>query len=460
MEGGATSSWAPGLEPLLPDEEPLELLFRERDEDFVVHELPAVEPEGEGEHLWVEVEKRGFGTPELLGRVRRTFGLEGRDIGYAGRKDARAVTRQWLSLRGVDEARLPELEARDLRVLQARLHRRKLRLGQLLGNRFDLVLRGPDASDRDRLLQRLEPFLERGLPNAFGPQRFGRDGRAWERGRELLTGGAAEYLRAWTDPVTRPPSSAVEELHAALCQEERGAWRRCAALVPRLPADLRPLARQMARRPGDWRSALRALDPATLRFHLSAWQSRVFNRLLGLRGERYDRPLAGDLCTLAEGRSLFAVGPGEDLLSLEQRARAGELTPTGPLPGSEVPWADGEPGELEQAALAAEELPEGREGPFTVAALTKLRLPGARRPLRVPILDPVLTPLAPEETGEGQRLAFSLPPGSFATALLFQWTHGWGPGPEGPADRPRQGDSGRSRGDPGAALQSRKAGGR
>ncbi len=460
MGAAAESSWAPGLEPLLPDEEPLELLFRQRDEDFVVHELPAVEPEGEGEHLWIEVEKRGFGTPELLGRVRRTFGLDGRDLGYAGRKDARAVTRQWLSLRGVEEARLPELEGPDLRVLRARPHRRKLRLGQLLGNRFDLILRGPDASDRDRLLQRLEPFLERGLPNAFGPQRFGRDGRAWERGRELLTGGAAEYLRAWTDPATRPPSPAVEELHAALCKEQRGAWRRCAALAPRLPADLRPLARQMARRPGDWRSALRALDPATLRFHLSAWQSRVFNRLLGLRGERFDRPLAGDLCTLAEGRSLFAVGPEEDLCALEERARAGEVSPTGPLPGSEVPWAEGEPGELERAAVAAEELPEGRAAPFAVAALAKLRLPGARRPLRVPIQDPVVAPLGPEDPRGGLRLAFSLPPGSFATALLFQWTHGWGPGLEGPADRPRQGNSGRTRSDPGPALQSRKAGGR
>ena len=65
-------------------------------EDFVVDELALYEPDGEGEHVWVRVEKRGIGTMPLVERLAEVFGKRARELGYAGLKDARAIARQWI----------------------------------------------------------------------------------------------------------------------------------------------------------------------------------------------------------------------------------------------------------------------------------------------------------------------------------------------------------------------------
>lgn len=413
-DGGESPSWAPGLRYLTADEPPIELRFKQQQEDFVVEELPSIEPSGEGEHLWVEVRKRGLSTPELARRAARELELAPRDVGYAGRKDARAVTRQWLSLRGVDEEAARRLEAADVEVLRCVRHTRKLRLGQLAGNRFELLLRGVRREDFGRIERSLARIVERGLPNYFGAQRFGSQGRAYELGRLLLAGQVRAYLLELTGPGQTLPRPAIGELHEALAQGRRADMRKLASLAPSLPAGLRGLARQLARRPGDWRSALRAMDRPTLSFHLSALQSLVFNRLLASRLEEFDRPLLGDLCALHPTRSFFEVTADEDLGQLGKRAAAFEISPTGCLPGTRAPLASGRPGELERQALEAEGLGGGPPA-FEVHALASLELPGSRRPLRARVEDLDLA-----WRSEGLWMTFRLPPGSYATALIAE----------------------------------------
>ena len=79
----------------------LDMGFREELEDFVVEEVPRSAPEGEGEHCWILVEKRGVSTSEAIRRLARRLVKDPRDLGFAGRKDARAVARQWISAPGV-----------------------------------------------------------------------------------------------------------------------------------------------------------------------------------------------------------------------------------------------------------------------------------------------------------------------------------------------------------------------
>lgn len=156
-------------------------------ESFHVEEIPLYEPCGEGEHLYLLVEKRGIDTPGLVNLLAKTFGIPTGGIGWAGRKDRHATSRQWISLprQGV-EPRLAELSDPAITVLEVRPHRNKLRMGHLRGNRFRLLLRGEaDASALGEVLTELE---SRGMPNYFGPQRFGRSGDNHLRGRELLAG--------------------------------------------------------------------------------------------------------------------------------------------------------------------------------------------------------------------------------------------------------------------------------
>jgi tRNA pseudouridine13 synthase len=159
-------------------------------EDFLVRELPLVEPSGEGNHLWLEIEKRGANTDWVAGRLAALAGVPRRDVSFAGMKDRHAVTTQWFSV-GLQEAASDDWQTwriEGVKVLQARRHGRKLRRGTLAGNRFRIVVRDLEGDD-DELKDRLQRIARHGLPNYFGPQRFGHGGRNLERARHWLLGG-------------------------------------------------------------------------------------------------------------------------------------------------------------------------------------------------------------------------------------------------------------------------------
>lgn len=164
--------------------------LRTTDDDFLVDEEIPYEASGQGDHVFVRIEKRGMTTPFAAGAIARALGIAPRDIGIAGMKDRHAVTRQWLSLPPpITPEAATALALPGLTVLAAVRHGHKLRTGHVRANRFVLRVRGvpADAEDRARaILARLaEPP---GAPNWYGEQRFGRAGDNAARGRELVTG--------------------------------------------------------------------------------------------------------------------------------------------------------------------------------------------------------------------------------------------------------------------------------
>ncbi len=165
--------------------------IRTRLDDFVVDELPAYVPAGAGGHAFLHLRKRGLTTLECVARIARALGIPSRDIGFAGMKDRHAVATQYLSVpwpESKDLTPLRELRIEDVDVLDVQRHGNKLRTGHLAGNRFRVVLRDINPDRVGEVVQRLGELGVRGVPNAFGPQRFGRDGSnparaiAWVRG--------------------------------------------------------------------------------------------------------------------------------------------------------------------------------------------------------------------------------------------------------------------------------------
>ena len=144
-------------------------------EDFVVEELPLYAPSGAGEHTWVEVEKRLRTTEEVAAELAAAAGVDAGQVGWAGRKDRAAVARQWLSVPGIGAARAATLGGEGWRVRRAAAHGERLRLGELVGNRFRLVVREVDDDDASAAVARLAAIERHGMPNDFGEQRFGRD---------------------------------------------------------------------------------------------------------------------------------------------------------------------------------------------------------------------------------------------------------------------------------------------
>jgi tRNA pseudouridine13 synthase len=323
---------------------------RSTPEDFRVEEVPLYAPCGEGEHTFVRVEKRLRSTEEVARELARVGQVPRRDVGYAGRKDREAVTQQWFSVPGLDPESARALALPGIRVLEAARHRHKLRTGQLRANRFELVVRdvGEDAAraGAEQLL-RLEA---QGMPNRFGPQRFGRDGANPELGRAVLRG-------------------------------ERG-----------------------------------SVDRRTARFWVSALQAEVFNAVLARRPVPLDALEPGDVCVVHASGGLFVV---EDVARETPRARAFEISATGPLFGTRGLEPAGVVAERERAVLQE----FGIESAAALRPPPGLRLRGGRRPFRV----------RPEQVSwerepDAVRLRFTLPPGSYATVLLEEL---FGPGSVG-----------------------------
>lgn len=315
-------------------------------EDFMVEELPAYEPSGTGEHTFFAVEKRDLSTPVLVAQIARALELSPREVSYAGLKDARAVTRQVFSVQWVAPERLLALPLENARVLWASRHTHKLRVGHLRGNRFTIRIRDvhPDAASRAAVI--LEVLARRGVPNGYGVQRFGNDGRNAEIGWLLLRNDRAG-LRA------------------------RG---------------------------------IRTLPFRQHRFYLSALQAALFNRYLAERLQRQllDDVLPGDVAKKHATGGMFTV---ESVTAERPRARAGEISATGPIYGYKLWPAQAESAALEAAILAAAGL--------TLEDFRPAKLKGSRRVVRY----------LPEDLAwhlEAQTLVvtFCAPKGAFATMLL------------------------------------------
>jgi tRNA pseudouridine13 synthase len=164
--------------------------LRTTDDDFFVDEEPAYPPSGSGDHVFVQIEKRGMTTPHAVERIARALNVSPRDIGVAGMKDRHAVTRQWLSL---PPPTTPEavraLTHDDIAIVEVARHPHKPRTGHGRTNRFVLRVRGVEetAADRARvILGRLAAAP--GAPNWYGEQRFGRDGDNAEKGLAIVGG--------------------------------------------------------------------------------------------------------------------------------------------------------------------------------------------------------------------------------------------------------------------------------
>jgi tRNA pseudouridine13 synthase len=160
--------------------------YRARDEDFQVTELADRQLMGSGEHLYVYVEKRGTNTQWLARQLANKANVPLEAVSYAGLKDRHAITRQWFSiqLRNRDIP-LSQLAGSDWQILAAERHGAKIKRGALGGNQFRLVIRDIQG-DKQQLNQRLDLIRARGVPNYFGPQRFGFNGLNLAMGMKYL----------------------------------------------------------------------------------------------------------------------------------------------------------------------------------------------------------------------------------------------------------------------------------
>jgi tRNA pseudouridine13 synthase len=270
-------------------------VVKELPEDFVVEELPVYRPSGSGEHLFLWVEKTDVSGMDLVRHIGRALGISPRDIGTAGVKDRRAVTRQFVSVPARAEGHVERIETDRIRVLSSSRHGNKLRTGHLAGNRFSILVRHVDADAAARARPIAEAVNQHGFPNYYGEQRFGRDNETLELGLALLRG-------------------------------------------QKQPRDI----------PTSRRTFL-------LRMSLSAVQSALFNEVLAerLRDGLFSKVLPGDVMQVAASGGPFVVS---DAAVEQGRFDARETVLSGPMFGPQMKSPTGEPADREARVLATWEL--------------------------------------------------------------------------------------------------------
>jgi tRNA pseudouridine13 synthase len=375
-------------------------------DDFVVEETPSYSPGGTGTHSYFLLEKRGLSTMQAVNDLARALNVSRRDIGYAGLKDARAVTRQWMSIEHVDPERVKSLQIARLEILEVDRHTNKLRLGHLVGNRFEIKVRRTQPERLAELQDGLAVLERGGVPNYFGQQRFGGRGDAWRTGRAVVRGNLAEAL---DNVVGRPSHADHGNIKRARELYEAGKYAEAAQRWPGMFRDERRALKALQRTKGNKKRAFLAIDRSLRQFYVSAFQSYMFNRVVEQR-------IKSGLGTLWKGDLAYRHGNGavftvEDAEFEQPRADAFEISPSGPLYGYRMTEPHGRAAEIESRVL-------GDEGLEPVSFRSeKLRVKGARRPLRFQPTDTSIK-LGADERGAYLELRFELPRGCYATSLL------------------------------------------
>jgi tRNA pseudouridine13 synthase len=395
--------------PLLTGDLPgLDGRIKQRPEDFRVEEIPLYPISGEGTHLYVCMEKCGLPTPAAVERVARHMGVRADAIGLAGLKDAQAVTSQLLSLEHADTQRLASFRDRQIRLKAVGLHTNKLKPGHLAGNRFTIRIRPGDsplpANAEDIAAETLAVLQQRGVPNYFGAQRFGRRGDTGVLGRALLQDDLDAFVEMF---LGRPDPTDPPDVRAARDAFQVGAFDRALKRWPRTFSDQRrALAAYKKKRRAA--QAVAAIDKRMKRLYVSAFQSLIFNDVLARRVETLDVLLPGDIAKKTDTGGLFPV---EDLVIEQPRCAAGQISPTGPLPGTQTLLAEGEPGQIEREVLEAYGVTDEL---FTRGAG---RTRGTRRALRF-LLGEVSVSMQNDQAGPCLEVCFCAPSGCYATVVI------------------------------------------
>ncbi len=345
-------------------------MLKTEPEDFIVEELPLYEPSGVGIHTFFAIRKRDLSTLEAINRIARDLRINPRNIGYAGLKDKRAVTTQVLSVEGITPEQILALALPVIEILWAKPHPHKLRVGHLRGNRFEITARDIAPAVLQAAQSAMACLAKEGVPNRFGPQRFGHHNDSHLIGKALV----------------------------------QGAWETAVRYFITVENDVaRRVQREMERSTAE--KAVASIPHRLRKLFLSAYQAYLFNLVLAQRLPRLGHLIDGDVAIKHSNGAPFLIENAE----VEQpRADAFEISPSGPIFGHKMRRPAGVVQALEAAVLSTEGV-----APEAFRKVAGIRLPGTRRPLRMRM---ELHQVAAVDVG--LRLGFTLPPGGYATVVL------------------------------------------
>jgi tRNA pseudouridine13 synthase len=349
-------------------------------------------------------------------------------FGWAGTKDKRALTKQKISIWDVGEEDIARVHLKDVDLKPIGRSNRKVRLGDLWGNRFKIIVRDIELSQEDALwrVKAITQELERGAPNFFGVQRFGANRPVTHVVGEAVVRG--NFRDAALIYMARPFPDEHEEIKKARqFVQDTEDYKEGLKLYPVRLQFERAMMNHLIAYPEDYTGAFRVLSSKLQEMFLHAYQSYIFNIILSSRiasglsiHEAYD----GDIVCFKNEMGLpdtsrlqrVTKDNQDGINNLINRGRA---FVTAPLVGYETMFAEGKPGEIERAVVS--ELNIDLEG-FKVAAMPELSSKGLRREI-ILSFKPEFS-VSEDEINTGRTklmLEFSLQKGGYATTVLREY---------------------------------------
>ncbi len=390
--------------------------IRVRYEDFYVEEIPENKPSGEGPNTWIFIDKIGRTTLDVVLDIARELKVNRKRMGFAGMKDKAAHTRQWLCVSNITPEELAGLEEKlyGVKILKITANQKKLRIGQLVGNKFRLLIRetGNPAADAETAAEVLEELQRKGVPNYYGWQRFGQKRPNTHRVGEALIHN--DLKGAVDSYIGNPYPDEAEHIKAVRSLYDQGQWEEAFQSMPSgmryEKMMLRTLLKEKKKKEElDNKSHIKALHslPKPLsRMFVHAYQSYLFNRVVSERSKLgVDQYVEGDIIIDNQEHLVHEIGA-----DIDHRIQDFAVHPTAPLYGTKVPLATGEVGKIEKNVLAEYKL---KKEDFEVPLMPKLGSHGLRRAIRFEIWD-----VYSKATPEGVLVEFSIPKGCYATAVL------------------------------------------
>ena len=392
--------------------------IRNQYEDFYVEEIPEMLPTGEGPNVWIWIEKLGRTTLDVVLDIARDLHIDRKRMGFAGMKDKKALTRQWICIANMDsEEQFRQVEDLDIYktdFLEITRGRKKLRMGQLKGNKFRILIRDLDDIEKsaDIANEVLKELEVTGVPNYYGWQRFGKPRTNTHLvGEALVQNDLAEAVRRY---VGNPSEEESLENQQARQAYDDGDLEKSLELMGKGMRYEKMMVRQLIKdsKKGElddkaYMNAIHALPKPLQRMFVHAYQSYLFNDVVSRRVEMgINKFIEGDII-IDNGEHIIRDKTPEEYQELIDNF---EVNPTVPLYGTKVPFAGGEVGEMEKSVLESYGL---EKSDFEVPKMPRLGSHGLRRSLRFQVWD-----ASAKATDDGVLAEFSINKGSYATAVL------------------------------------------
>jgi tRNA pseudouridine13 synthase len=315
-----------------------------------------------------------------------------------------------MSIERIPPDRVRRLKLRNIRILEWGRHDSPVKIGCLKGNRFRIRIRKlscPAAEALKRAQEILSVLCARGMPNAFGAQRFGNRANSHLLGKAILLNQRESFLDLLMgDP--RPEDNA-NEFHVRSLYS-RGQFNKALKTCPAHLTNTRRVLSALVRHRGDKRKAFDSVAQSRIRFLVSAYQSHLFNQVLCARMPHIDQLLTGDMAYEHSDGNCFRV---EDPALEQDRCTRFEISPSGPIYSSTMDKPSAQAGKIENKILHQEQVARVTQATDMKKYLAK----GGRRPLRVQPTHGSVS-RGRSKNGEYIELKFDLSSGCYATVLL------------------------------------------